>query len=207
MTTRPPPLPAANRPTSWAMPGEIESPGEVVREVTEVVDDEELAEEEAESGGLWHFLYGISSFAVSMLFHLAAMLVLAYLTVPPPVRPEQTLVEASFSPLIEDEPVEVELEKDVRLMSDPSLALFSAAPEVGAAGDLQGSAGPPQLDARVLEQADAETQVEELNVEFPLARRRRSSDWSKPCRTANSKAIRGPSSIITSRRWTASPKS
>lgn len=170
MTTRPPPLPASNRSSRQAVVGEAAPPREDVREVMEVEgDDELLGEEEEEGRGLWNLLYGAGSFGISMLFHLAAMILLAYLTVPPPSQPQQTLVEASFSPLIEDEPVEVELDEDIRLVESQSLALFSSAPHVGMNADLQGSAGPPQLDAKVLEQADADAQVEEVQVEFPLA--------------------------------------
>ncbi len=177
MTTRPPPLPASNRPSWRDAPCDGEPPREEAREVTEVVEeedrlaaaDEEGEGEEEEGRGLWHFLYGIGSFGVSTLFHLTAMLLLAYLTVPPPSRPDQAMVEAAFSPLIEDEPVEVELDENIRLVESQSLALFSSAPRVGLAADLQGSAGPPQLDAKVLEQARAEVQVGEVHVEYPLA--------------------------------------
>jgi len=176
MTTRPPPLPASNRPARRDVPCEGKPHREAVREVTEVVEEEQEdllteaeEEEEEESQGFWHFLYSISSFAVSMLFHLAALLLLAYLTVPPPSRPAQAMVEAAFSPLIEDEPVEVELDEDIRLVENQAVTLFSSAPSVGVAADLQGSAGPPQLDAKVLEQARAEVQVGEVTVEYPLA--------------------------------------
>lgn len=171
MSTRPPPLPASRRSSWWEVPADAEPPRdpEEVREVTEVAEEESLLEAEEDGPGFWNFLYGIGSFAVSLLFHLAAMLLLAYLTVPPPSRPEQTLVEAAFSPPIEDEPVEVELDENIRAVTDQSLALFSSAPEVGLAADLQGSAGPPQLDAKVLEQADAEAKLDEIHVEYPLA--------------------------------------
>ncbi|HPM81356.1 MAG TPA: VWA domain-containing protein [Candidatus Anammoximicrobium sp.] len=169
MTARPPPLRASNRSSRLDVRSDVGSSGEDVREITEIVDDDDLRAEEEEGHGLWNLLYGAGSFGVSMLFHLAAMILLAYLTVPPPSRLEQTLVEASFSPLIEDEPVEVELDEDIRLVDNQLLALFSAAPHVGLAADLQGSAGPPQLDVKVLEQARAEVQVGEVHVEYPLA--------------------------------------
>jgi len=104
-----------------------------------------------------------------MLVHLAGLILLAWLTVPSPIRFDLALLEATFSPLLEDEPVEFELEQEIRLLNDPSLSLFSTAPRVGAAGDLQGSAETPQLDARVLEQADAEAKLDEVRIEYPLA--------------------------------------
>jgi hypothetical protein len=169
MSTRPPPLPAAARPTLRGSPAAAGLTGEEVREVTEVAEEDDLQDAVAEGRGLGRILYGLGAFGVSMLVHLAGMVLLAFLTIPPPIRPDPTTMEATFSPLIEDEPVEVELEKELPLVIDPSLALFSAAPRVGAAGDLQGSAGIPHLDSRVLEQADAEAKLDEVNVEYPLA--------------------------------------
>ena len=178
-----------------------------MREVTELADEEDLQEATAEDRGLWGILYGLSSFGFSMMVHLAGMVLLAFLTVPPPIRPDQTTMEAAFSPLIEDEPVEVELEKDFQLVTDSSLTLFSSAPRVGAAGELQGSAGAPQLDARVLEQADAEAELDEIHIEYPLASAPASSGWSRRFRMATSRAIRGPSSMTISRPWIGSRKS
>jgi len=176
MSTRPPPLPGPNRPAWRADADDLLPPAQEASEVTEIVDEEDLLADEYEEDddddeghGFWHFLYGISSFGVSLLFHLAAMIVLAYLTVPPLARPDLATVEAAFSPMIEDEPVEVELDENISLVQNQSLALFSAAPSVGESADLQGSAGPPQLDAQVLEQTRAEVQVGELTIEHPLA--------------------------------------
>jgi hypothetical protein len=188
MTTRPPPLHPSNQPAPGRDPGASARDGQwrkpalpagcapdgfepeapEIREGTEWVD-EEPAEAADEERDVWDILYGLGSFGVSMLVHLAGMVLLAWLTVPPPVQRDLALLEATFSPLLEDEPVEFELEQEPPLLNDPSLTLFSSAPRVGAAGDLQGSAGPPQLDARVLEQADEDAKLDEVRVEYPLA--------------------------------------
>lgn len=169
MTNPLPLLPALRCPASGQVPAAGGLAEETVREVTELAETEDLSQAVPEERGLWKLLYGLGSFISSMLVHLAAMVLLAFLTVPPPIRLDQATMEATFSPLIEDEPVEVELEKDSPLVTDSSLTLFSSAPRVGTAGDLRGSAGAPQLDARVLEQADAEAEFEEVRVEYPLA--------------------------------------
>ena len=124
MSTRPPPLPVAAR---LPFAGSPVAPGlaeDEVREVTELADEEDLQEAAAEDRGLWRILYGLSSFGFSMMVHLAGMVLLAFLTIPPPIRPDQATMEAAFSPLMEDEPVEVELEKDFQLVTDSSLTLF-----------------------------------------------------------------------------------
>lgn len=177
MTTRPPPLSELHQPGRQIADARAEderpAPGwraeDEIREVTELVDDEVLEDAAAEGRNVWDILYGMGSFGASMLVHLAGLILLAWLTVPAPRRVDLALLEASFSPLLEDEPVEFTLEREIRLPQDASLALFSSAPRVGTAGDLQGSAGPPQLDARVLEQVDEESRFEELRVESPLA--------------------------------------
>ena len=178
MSTRPPPLPAPNDPASDTPQREPAGNTDTalgaadaadVCEVTEVADDDEFEEVEEERRSLGQILHGAASFGISLLVHLVAMLLLAWLTVPSADQIKIAELQAVFSPILEDEPVEFLLEKQTPLLTDPATTLFSSAPAVATVEAVRGSESVPQLDSRVLEQAAEEARFDELRVEHPLA--------------------------------------
>jgi hypothetical protein len=168
MNAKPPPLPASTASSPAGLPDDEALVYEAAGD-----DDSSSGYDEDyeifEDRGFWRFLYGFGSCGFSMIVHLLGLIILGYLTVPDQVRDVKTLVEAVFEPPLEDEPVEIELDERIQAYTDPVMSVASARPEVGVAVGIEGMAGMPQLDQKILKEAATDTTIAEIAVEHPLA--------------------------------------
>lgn len=182
MSHRPPPLPPPLRKRSSggaAAPEELGAE-ESVPEVLPVEEEErEAAGQEApeEEGpladavppGMFALLRGLGSCVFSLVVHLAVMLLMAYVAAPL-VRPRPVpLVTTVVRTLVEDEPVEVELEANPTLVTEPTWSWQAAGPQVGVDVGSGGTLGPPQLDAKLVQATGQDAAPDEIAVEYPLA--------------------------------------
>ena len=171
---RPPPRLPSDSPTPATLPHEDAAlPGEPEEAVLDdsELDDSEFDEDDSliDDRTVWRFLYGFGSCGLSLIVHLFGLLLLAFLTVPDPVRDVKTLVQAVFDPHTEDEPVEFKLDEIITTVTDLTQDMVSSRPMVGVGVGVEATAGVPQLDQEIFKQATAEASVDAISVESPLA--------------------------------------
>ena len=177
MVSKPPPLRRSSQkqptaePDVRALPTDAEHEQEVLEEQEELEEWEELEElEELEKhSGLLRLFYSFGSCGVSLLVHLAGLLLLAYLTVPTYVRDVSAVVEAMFDPRNEEDPVEFELDTQIQISDEVTPTSITSSPLGVAMVGAEGMVGAPQLDQQVLKEVAAAAEVSQISIDHPLA--------------------------------------
>ena len=100
----------------------------------------------------------------SMVFHLAALILLALFGFSPEMRAEAKTIIAEMFEQRDEELLKIELEEQLEAATEMTMAVVSAAPAVGIEGGALGAVGTPTLDQRMVE--DAMTSAE-FNIETP----------------------------------------
>lgn len=148
-----------------AVDGRLEA-ADVLEDEEEYEYDEEI---EAHHSSIRSLFLGFGSCGLSMVIHLVGLVLLGILTMAPPPQDVRTFVAAVFEERAEDEPVEIELEKEIEAATEQTMAVMTAQPMAGVVAGVTGESGTPQLDQKVLEQAAATAGVGEISIEAPLA--------------------------------------
>ena len=150
------PLPADPlAPDNTAMPAPV--PAQLAADSEEEDDDYEEYDEPLvrRSFSFRDTLRGVGACGLSMLVHVAVIVLLAVWTFDDQIKAAtQMLVASAPRDEIEDPPVEIELEKEIETVTEQTVSVFSAAPAVGIAGGGPVAAGSPTLDMTLVEKAE-----------------------------------------------------
>lgn len=145
----------------------------------ELSDDEAMESEEEDfveyvaHRNLFRRLFiKFGSCGISMVVHLAGLVLLGLLTfaaAPPDIK---VFVDAIMEERLEDDPVEIELEKEIEAATEQTMSVITARPMAGAVGGVTGAAGGgasgvPTLDSAIMEET-ATAGVGEISIEAPL---------------------------------------
>lgn len=141
-------------------------PDEVVPHNDEAEADDDDDELGARPTSLSEYVRAFSSCLISTAVHIAGLVTLALVALDTPIEAEITAIIAS--PLVErpeDEPVEIELSKQIETVETQNVALMSSAPAIGAVGGgATATVGTPTLDQQVMREAEVVTNIA---VDFP----------------------------------------
>ncbi|MEO8495679.1 MAG: vWA domain-containing protein, partial [Planctomycetota bacterium] len=109
-------------------------------------------------------LQGVGACGFSMIVHVIALVILGVMTLDTAVEAVSQLIVASApKEEIEDPPVEIELQKEIEVVTEQQVAVFSAAPAVGISGGGPVAAGSPTLDMTLVEKAE----TTEIHIDAP----------------------------------------
>ena len=114
---------------------------------------DEAPEEPPRKRTLSDSMKGFSACGVSMVVHIVLLVVLGLLVFENPIRAELKTLLAVVDPP-EPEPVAIELDEEIKPVTQQTLDVLTSAPAIGAAGPAA-SIGTPTLDQRVVEQVEA----------------------------------------------------
>ena len=133
-------------------------------ETPEPADDEYEEEDESPHRrfSLRGLLRNVSACGISMLVHIVGIVILGLMTFDEITEAASQMLVATAPEEIVDPPVEVELDKEIEVVTEETVSVFSAAMPVGMVGGATGggslAAGTPTLDTSVVQRAEA-TQI------------------------------------------------
>jgi hypothetical protein len=186
MVSKPPPLRRASQrqadqvvPEPVAAAEDVENLAQAMpgADATIPEDDEDLAtldeldELEAieEHSRLVRLFQSFGSCGISLLVHLVALLLMAYLTVPTHDRTAPASVEAMFDPRDEDDPVEFELDTQIQVSNEVTPTSVLSSPLADMAVGAEGMIGMPVLDQQVLAEVASAAEASQISIDHPLA--------------------------------------
>jgi hypothetical protein len=113
------------------------------------------------SASFTEWIRGGSACFISMAFHILALVVLGLVGLDNAMKSEvQTILASPIVERPEDEPVEIELTKDIELVETTNVAMVSSAPAVAGVGTgPAATVGTPTLDQRVVSESELPTNI------------------------------------------------
>lgn len=118
-------------------------------------DDYEEYDEPRRRFSLRNALRGVGACGFSMIVHVIGLVLLGVLSAGAAKEAvSQILVATPPREEIEDPPVEIELDKEIEVVTEETVSVFSASPAVGIAGGGPVGAGSPTLDMTLVEKAE-----------------------------------------------------
>lgn len=164
-------IPSPVLPTAGAEPSLTSLPRETMQRMASAArgaDSEEADDEVGLRGASFtEWIRGGSACFVSMAFHIVALVALALVGLNTPQASQvQTILASPVVERPEDQPVDIELEQDIRIVETSDVSLASSAPAMAGVGSGEASTvGTPTLDQRVV--ADADVPISNMAIEAP----------------------------------------